>query len=141
MAPIVPFSQLQSITPLSENSTPPKLKLDEKGAGLQLQRMRDSPLDGSIIQVLNQAGGVVHLFAHRCNWKNPTTLCGRWACGSLKRPSSGAEFATTEEWTGLNSFHAFCDSCYGDVYPADRCLPTPARLKKGHDVSSDSSSS
>ena len=142
-APLVSFNTAHSTAPLGCDVSPPKkAKLDQKGAGLQLQRMRDSPLNESIVQVLNQLTGGVHLFAHKSNWKNPSTVCGRWPCGSIKNPANGAEFGqTSETWTALNSFNSFCELCYGDAYPVDRCLPTPLRLKKGFQESESSASS
>ena len=137
MAPNMPFGPLHDKSSLGV-SLPPKTTVDQKGAALQLQRMRDSPLDDSIVQVLDQLRGLVHLFAHQSNWKNPTTLCNKWPCGSPKRPNNGVEFSrSSDEWNALNCFHMFCEHCYGESYPVDRCK----RKKSTHAVSSSSSSS
>ena len=55
MAPKVHLSQMLQGSVVTENSTPPKAKnqLDQKGAALQLRRMRDSPLDDTVLQCLN----------------------------------------------------------------------------------------
>ena len=108
--------------------------------------MTDSPLDRSVIQVVNKVKGTVHLFVQRSElfrWKDPKTVCGRWQCGSPDAPAKGAEFSSAfDSWSDKNSVYGFCEACYGDCYPRDRCLQSPAKAKGvSGDVESDSSSS
>ena len=82
--------------------------------------MRDSLLDDSILQVLYQLGGIVHLFAHKSNRQTPTSSCGRWPCGSVKNANDGFKFTpSSQSWNALNSFHKFCEACRGKVYLGD----------------------
>ena len=143
---MVPFTARSSDVGDGEYTLVEKPISTQKGADLQLRRMSDSPLNDSVVQCLNTGVGTVHLFVNGAfKWKEPKTLCGRWACGAPDRPVKTAMFsATSTEWTGRNCKYGFCEACYGDCYPAERCSPSPRKAKgsvPAADLESDSSSS
>ena len=145
--PRVPFGQVSDEKPVDENATPPKPKSAVRGGDLQRTRVADSPLDKTVVQVVNKKIGCVHLFVQRGELclplvqKDPRTLCGRWKCGTPDTPLSGAEFSSAfESWSDDNTSFGFCERCYGDCYPRDRCLESPLK-SKGKQESDDSSSS
>ena len=124
--------------------TPPRAKL-QRGADLQLERMRTCPLNSTVKQVLNVPVGLVHLVVENplVDIKCPATVCNLWRCGSSKAPVKSAKFAqTSSDWTGENCKYGFCERCFGDNYPTERVIGGKADASPGQEVSdSDSSSS
>ena len=147
LAPVVPFRPADPPSEVSEGFTlVEKPKFTQKGGELQYRRLTDSPLNKDVVQYLNTHLGTVHLFIPgKFTWKDPKTVCGRWACGSPDRPVSSACFAATSaEWTAKSCEFGFCERCYGDCYPVERCLPSPKKsklAKKDSKAASSSSSS
>ena len=129
--------QVSATKPVDENTSPPKPKF-------QRRRVVDSPLDDSVIHVVNRSIGCVHLFLQRSKlfrFKDPKSVCSSWSCGTPDMPAKGAIFSTAfDTWKEENSAYGFCERCCGDCYPKDRCVATPVK-SKGKDSSSDSSSS
>ena len=146
LRPVVSFESCKEPAPVEEKTewAFAEASVTQRGAALQLQRMSDSPLNETVIQVLNTGSGLVHLFmTGKFKWKDPKSLCGRWACGSPDRPMKAASFAaSSSEWTGSTCLYGFCESCYGDCYPVERCLPSPKKAKSAESGNqSDSSTS
>ena len=130
LAPVFPFASVSAAPEKAVGSTArAKASASQRGASLQLQRMADSPLGDSVVQCMNTTLGSVHLFV--CgDFKKPRTLCGK-DFGSRLTPAKNCEFASSSsKWTGDNCFFGFCERCYGDCYPKDRCVPTPKKGKK-----------
>ena len=144
-APVVPFRLAQPAQQSSEGFTlVDRPVFTQRGGELQHRRMTDSPLNQDVVQCLNTNLGTVHLYIPgKFTWKDPKTVCGRWACGSPSRPASAACFAANSvEWTARSSQFAFCERCYGDCYPNERCLPSPKKQKPAaKDLVASSSSS
>ena len=146
LAPVVPFVANPQVM-LEEKdgdwSLADRPKSTQKGADLQSRRLADSPLDGSVVQVLNTQVGVVHLFVGtKFAWKDPRSICGRWQCGSPDRPGKNSKFAAgSAEWKADNCMFGFCEACYGDCYPAERCSPSPVKPKSKKKPQSRASSS
>ena len=115
-----------------------------KGAELQLERMRSTPLNDTVLQVLKSAVDMVHFCLHvpLAVRKQPRTICGLWNCGSVENPSLTAKLSSNaSEWTGENCAYAFCASCYGDAYPVERALDNAEADAGSSDSNSESSSS
>ena len=142
--PLVPFVQSSVQKPVVASLTPPKPKSSTRGVDLQRTRVAESPLDSTVIQVVKGNVGCVHLYLHRRDlfrWKEPVTVCGRWKCGSPDAPAAGVEFSKcSSQWTDDNCCFAFCERCYGDCYPEERCL-LPVEAPKDNQPESESSSS
>ena len=140
----MPFGEVSEEKPVDENLTPPKPASSVRGGDHQRTRVTDSPLDRSVIQVVNKTIGTVHLYIQGkefFRWKDPATVCGRWKCGSPEAPIKGAEFSSAfDSWSDKNCVYGFCTACYGDCYPRDRCQESPAKAKGGG-INEDSSSS
>ena len=90
-----------------------------------MARARRTPLNDTVVQVLNTHFGTVHLFPVSTllgtNVKTPKTFCGGWAPGTLENPNKDATFASSsEKWTGMNCVFGFCERCYGASYPKGR---------------------
>ena len=146
LIPVVPFQAQKTCEPDEQGWTVvEKPTFTQRGADLQLRRMRDSPLNDTVVQCLNSKVGVVHLFLTSCQWTDPKTVCGRWSCGSPARPVASASFAAdSEEWTAESCKFGFCERCYGDCYPVGRCSPSPKKStgkKKAKELASSASSS
>ena len=108
-----------------------KPSASQRGAGLQLQRLADSPLDDSVIQCKSKTlqSCSVHLFV--CgDFKRLRTCCGT-DVGSPLTPTKDCEFASSSsKWTGDNCLFGFCERCYGDCYPKSYCAPSPMKGKR-----------
>ena len=142
--PLVPLSFVgKSDRPVE--ASPPKAKSTQRGADLQMKRTWESPLDSSVIQVLNVPVGLVHLFpvsSGLVRVKQPKTFCGRWSPGSPDSPSGDAEFApNSAKWTGDNSFFGFCERCYGASYPLGRAVMKPGKVSQARSSASEGDSS
>ena len=109
-----------------------------------MRRLRETPLNDTVVQVLNVPHGTVHLYLRGAfNPKEPKTICGRFAPGLPKEPAKTAQFATDSgKWTGDNCMFAFCERCFGDAYPVERVLSGEAAVEssEAEDSSSESSS-
>ena len=100
----------------------------KSGAKLQKGAVKKFPLDDTVCQVLNAPAGRVHQSLSggkrtMASFRRTTarTLCGHWVCGTNQEPVQAARFAdSSSRWSGSNSVHSFCESCYGDCYPVDR---------------------
>ena len=141
--PVVGFKDVSRDQP-AEHPSPAKKVSTQRGGGLQLRRMADSPLDDSVVQCLHSKLGSIHLavIGVTPRGKEPKTVCGRWVCGTPDMPAETADFASiSDKWTGVNSAFAFCERCYGDCYPVGRCLSTPKKTKGSPKASSLASSS
>ena len=143
--PIVPLTGASpsAASPSKVKFLPPAAKLTQRGAAMQLERMKTCPLNSTVRQVLNTQAGLVHLVveAPAVSPKNPSTVCNTWKCGSSKWPGKNTRFsATSTEWTGENCKYGFCDRCYGDNYPVERAVKDAVDAP-GSGSSSDSSSS
>ena len=137
LQPVVPFLSCSNARPVSEET--PKAAVTkppstQKGADLQLRRMADSPLGDSVIQCQNTTLGIVHLQIRGAfQFKDPRTCCGR-QYGSPTNPAKNMKFSdSSQEWTGENSLFHFCERCYGDCYPVDRCISSPKKGKQTKD--------
>ena len=137
LQPVVPFLSCSNARPVREET--PKAAVTkppstQKGADLQLRRMADSPLGDSVIQCQNTTLGTVHLQIRGAfQFKDPRTCCGR-QYGSPTNPAKNMKFSdSSQEWTGENSLFHFCERCYGDCYPVDRCISSPKKGKQAKD--------
>ena len=142
--PKIAFGEVSDSKPVDENQTPPKPKSAVRGGDLQRTRVADSPLDKSVVQVVNLKHGTVNLFVRGSGltrWKDPRTVCGRWQCGMPDAPARGAEFSrSSDTWSDINCVYGYCEACYGSCYPVDRCVESPGKVRKESESSSSSSS-
>ena len=115
----------------------------------QLHKLQNFPLNDTVVQVLNTQAGLVHLFCGSGPRKagRPRSLCGKWMCGSKESPVRSAEFAdSSSEWDGKHKAFGFCEVCYGEAYPTNKCIKNAAtehseQMKGGSSSESSSSES